>query len=54
MKLPTWIPMVSRPWNPAYRSTWDAMDDNEKRWSWLVDAAVVLVALAVICWAGHR
>ncbi|UTC29849.1 hypothetical protein BAJUN_02190 [Bajunvirus bajun] len=48
MQLPTWIPRISRPWNPAYRSTWDVMSDNEKRWSWLFDAGVVLVVGIVL------
>lgn len=41
MKLPTWIPQISKPFNPAYRDTWDAMSPNERRWSFLFDAGVV-------------
>jgi len=52
MQLPTWIPKVSRPWNPAYGPVWDKMSDNEKRWSWLFDAFVVVVALSVLAWAN--
>ena len=48
MKLPTWLPKVSRPWNPAYGPVWDAMSDNEKRVSFLVDVVIVVVALAFI------
>lgn len=40
IKLPRWVPKVPRPWNPAYRGTWDAMDDDAKRWSFLIDVGV--------------
>jgi hypothetical protein len=51
MRLPDWFPQVPRPWNPAYREVWDAMTPNEKRWSALVDAVVVLAVL-VLCLLG--
>ena len=48
MVLPTWIPKVRRPWNAAWAETWDQMSDNEKRLSFLVDAAVILLCLALM------
>jgi hypothetical protein len=48
MILPTWIPKVGRPFNPDYAETWEVMDDNAKRWSWLFDAAVVVVMIGVL------
>lgn len=53
-KLPTWIPKVPRPFNPAYHSTWDAMSDNEKRWSFIVDIVIVAVAAGLIHWASRH
>lgn len=47
MKLPNWIPQVGRPWNYAYGDVWDAMTPNERRASWLFDAAVVVVVLGL-------
>ena len=41
MKLPTWIPMVARPSNREWAETWDAMSENERRWSFLVDISMV-------------
>jgi hypothetical protein len=52
MKIPTWVPKVSRPRNPAYGPTWDAMNDNEKRASFLVDMAIVAAALAIFAVLG--
>lgn len=46
MKLPSWIPKVGKPNSPDYGSTWEQMADNEKRWSFLIDLA--LVALVII------
>jgi hypothetical protein len=41
MKAPNWIPKVSRPFNPAWSDAWDAMSDDEKRWSFLIDALLI-------------
>ena len=48
MQLPTWIPKVPRPWNPAYQEVWDVMTDNEKRASFLVDVAIVALVLFLV------
>lgn len=48
MKLPNWVPKVNRPWNPTYVSTWDAMSDNEKRWSFLIDVIIVTITIGII------
>lgn len=48
MKLPTFIPQVPKPWNPAYRETWNVMTPNEKRWSFLVDVVIVIVILSIV------
>lgn len=57
-KLPTWVPRVRRPWNPAYREVWDHMTDNDKRWSFVVDAAIVLAVailmLVVFPWLASK
>ncbi len=47
MQVPTWIPQVRRPWNPAYRETWDVMTPNDRRVSFLIDAAIVIAFLIV-------
>lgn len=47
-KLPTWIPRISRPFNPAYRSTYDRMTDNDKRWSFLIDVGIVVVVIVIL------
>lgn len=39
-KLPRWIPQTPKPWNPAYIPTWEAMTENERRWSFLFDLVV--------------
>jgi hypothetical protein len=49
MKLPTWIPKVPRPWNPAWCEAWDIMSDNEKRWSFVVDM-VILASFFLFIW----
>lgn len=56
MKLPEWFPQVSRPWNPAYRETWDAMTPDEKRWSCLADMFMigVVVVVLLICTGCSR
>lgn len=55
MKIPTWILVVNRPWNPAWQETWDAMTPSERRASWLFDAVVVIVVIVVLgacAWFG--
>lgn len=42
------VPAVGRPWNPAYRSTWDAMSRRERQNSFLIDLAIFLVAFSLI------
>lgn len=41
------IPAVRKPWNPAYRDTWDAMTHRERQWSFLIDCAIVLFAAVI-------
>ncbi len=48
MKLPVWIPQVSKPWNPAFQETWGVMTPNERRWSWVFDAVLVITVLLVL------
>jgi hypothetical protein len=48
MRLPRWLPAVPRPFNPAYRETWDAMSHEERQWSCLIDVAICIFALAII------
>lgn len=51
MKIPEWVPQVSRPFNPAYREVWDVMTPNERRASFLFDAfvvAIVFIALGAV------
>lgn len=39
-----------RPWNPAYRATWDAMSPAERRSTVIFDCAVAAVVIfAMIC-----
>lgn len=53
MKAPRWIPKVRKPFNPAFHDTWDAMTDDEKRWSFLLDMVIVfLVCAAAASLAG--
>lgn len=47
MRAPKFIPKTTRPWNPALREVWDAMSDNEKRWSTIIDIAVCAVVLGL-------
>lgn len=47
-KLPTWIPRISRPFNPAYHSTYDKMTDNERRWSFLIDVGIVITVIIIL------
>jgi hypothetical protein len=39
--LPTWVPRISRPFDPDRAAVFDVMTDDEKRWSFLVDVAIV-------------
>lgn len=48
MKLPRFIPQVSKPWNPAWQDAWEAMTPNERRWSWLFDATLVVIVLVIV------
>lgn len=48
MKIPSWVPQVSRPFSPAYRETWDAMTPDERRASFLFDLVVVGVVLFLL------
>jgi hypothetical protein len=48
VKLPSWIPAVSRPWNPAYRPVWDVMTHQERQVSFLIDLAVIAIVMALI------
>jgi hypothetical protein len=50
MQLPSWIPQVGKPWNPAFHEAWEEMTPNEKRWSFLFDVFACLAFFA-IAWA---
>ena len=53
MKLPKWLPQIRRPWNPAYRDTWNTMTTTEKQASFLFDCALVgLVVIACLVLGG--
>jgi len=53
MKLPRWFPEVPRPWNPAFRSTWDAMSKPERQASMLFDVVImVILVLGVLILSG--
>ena len=52
MKLPSFIPQVSRPWNANDNATWAAMTPNERRWSFLFDMLVVVVPLGIIIYGA--
>jgi hypothetical protein len=52
MRLPEWFPQVPRPWNPAFRSVWDAMTPAEKPWSCFVDALVVALCLGLMVYGA--
>lgn len=47
MKLPSWVPQVLKPWNPAYHDTWGTMSPNDRRWSFLVDVVIVGMVLGL-------
>jgi hypothetical protein len=49
MNLWRFVPAVSRPWNPAYRDTWDAMTRRERQVSFLIDAGI-FTAAAIGCY----
>ena len=46
------IPQVSRPFNPAYRATWDAMTPRERQWSFIADMLIVGAVLLILYWAA--
>jgi hypothetical protein len=46
------VPAVKRPWNPAYRETWDAMTHRERQISFLIDVAIIVGA--VLCFFAGR
>lgn len=48
MKLPHWVPEVRRPFNPAFRDTWEAMSRTERQASWLVDWGLVLSVILAL------
>lgn len=48
MKLPHWFPAATRPWNPAFRDTWDAMSHEERQWSLMVDLVIVVGVLLML------
>lgn len=50
-QLPTWIPQVPKPWNPAYHETWEAMTPNERRWSFIVDMVIFIVGITIFAGA---
>jgi hypothetical protein len=52
VKLPKWIPQVSEPWNDAYKATWNCMTPDERRWSFLIDVAMLATfgALLLLLW----
>jgi hypothetical protein len=45
MRLPSWVPEVRRPWNPAFHDTWKAMTRTERQASFLFDCLVVLAVI---------
>lgn len=49
MTLPTWLPQTSRPREPSWQATWDAMTPNERRASFLFDAVLVGI-VAFLAW----
>lgn len=48
MKPPKFIPEVRKPWNPVFRDTWERMTPDERRWSFLFDAALILVVILTV------
>lgn len=52
MKLPDWIPQVTRPWNPAWRETWKAMTPDQRRASFLMDVVICAVVVVILYLAG--
>ena len=53
MNIWRFIPAVSRPWNPAYREVWDSMSHRERQISFLIDCAIVALAVIALI-AGYR
>lgn len=52
MNLWRFIPAVKKPWNPAWHDVWDAMTHRERQVSFLIDAAIVALAIVALV-AGH-
>lgn len=48
--LPSFIPAVRRPWNPAYRDVWATMTHRERQLSFIADMLIVGAFLCVIAW----
>lgn len=44
--LPKWVPQASRPF--SWGETWDAMSENERRWSGIMDAVILVGGLSFI------
>jgi len=51
MKIPSWVPQVPRPFNPAFSDVWDEMSPDERRASFLFDAVLVAVVAALVFFA---
>jgi hypothetical protein len=43
------IPIVSRPWNPAYSAVWDKMTHREKQKSFLFDVVLIII-VGIFLW----
>jgi hypothetical protein len=52
MKLPRWIPQTPKPWNPAWRETWEAMTPNGRRWSFVIDMIICALGTAFLVYAA--
>ncbi len=50
--LPSLIPAVRRPWNPAYRDVWDSMSHRQRQLSFVADVLIVGAVLLIIVWAA--
>ena len=48
--LPSFIPAVRRPWNPAYREVWDTMTHRERQWSLVADVLLVGAVILICMW----
>lgn len=52
MRLPRWIPVIRRPWNPNLQETYESMTPHDRQVSWLLDASAVIFVLGVALWLG--